>query len=93
MKTLWFLFFVCVVLAVAGTAVSFVHTGTAGWHSIKLWMTGVKWTLVPTLILCLPRFISFSIKRELTRDQRRLLMHSQVIMACLFVAIELSRGV
>jgi formate-dependent nitrite reductase membrane component NrfD len=92
MQTVRFLLFVAVVMVVSGVIALNIHTGTADWHSFKVWMTWIKWIVVPLMIVLIPRFYRFMIQKELTKSQRRLLMHSQVIMACLFVAVEAANG-
>ena len=92
MQTARFLLFVAIVMVLSAVIAFNIHTGTTDWHSFKVWMSWIKWTAVPLMIVLIPRFYRFMIQKELTRDQRRLLMHSQVIMACLFVAVEAANG-
>ncbi|WP_270819931.1 hypothetical protein [Aeromonas sp. Y311-2] len=71
----------------------FVDTGSNSWREFSRWATIVKWLIVPAAILALPRIIERTTKKALAPSSRKLLVHSQVLMGALFVAIEVSHGV
>lgn len=91
-KYLLFVMYILAVLLCSLLLILLVDTKSQAWQQFSHWATVVKWIIVPSLIIALPKIIERATKKELTKEGKKLLLQSQILMAVAFTSVEIMHG-
>ncbi|ASI21463.1 hypothetical protein E4188_23770 (plasmid) [Aeromonas media] len=91
-KYLLFIFYILAVLFCSILLILLVDTKSEAWQQFSRWATVAKWIIVPSLIIVLPKIIERVTKMELTKEGKKLLLQSQILMGVAFTAVEIMHG-
>lgn len=86
--------FLCLILLFIGLSIFICLAYNPASDSWKLFMQisrGVKWVLIPLLIIYLNRIIEYFLRKHLSPKERSMLLQCQLAMGFVFVLIETTR--
>ncbi|MCE9970029.1 MULTISPECIES: hypothetical protein [Aeromonas] len=91
-KYLLFVIYILAVLLCSIFLILLVDTKSEAWQQFSRWATVAKWIIVPSLIIALPKIIERATKKVLTKEGKKLLWQSQILMAVAFTTVEIMHG-
>ena len=91
-KYLLFVIYILAVLLCSIFLILLVDTKSEAWQQFSRWATVAKWIIVPSLIIALPKIIERATKKVLTKEGKKFLWQSQILMAVAFTTVEIMHG-
>ena len=91
-KYLLFVIYILAVLLCSIFLILLVDTKSEAWQQFSRWATVAKWIIVPSLIIALPKIIERATKKVLTKEGKKLLWQTQILMAVAFTTVEIMHG-